>query len=463
MLNRVGDQQLAGVPQFADLRKQILEEALFLYRGFLRQESDDPAVRQETARAYFQVGQLYLLLTQLAPAEEHARAAVALQERLVADFPDRPDYRRDLSKSLASLGHVHSMRSRLKLAGEAFDQARVIDERLHREHPENPDYLVALAEASRDLGWFHMGGSEFGRAEADFRQWIALAERLVQAHPDSADYRCLLAEGSTALGTLLFVLGGFIEADKRELRLAEAEKALDRARLLLQPADRAAPRSGKTYADVLAANQVYRGAIYLRTNRLALARDNLREGVAGFEQLARGAPRHLVRRLQLAMSYPLLADLYIQIGESALAEEALQKGLERIDDLSRDLPAMYWLSMSADSMRVVRAIMVLRRGGALTDRAQVDRMAGRKDLPGAVYYNLACVYALLSATVPAGGKEAEGHAGRAMALLERSAQAGYLVTARTIEHARKDPDLKALRPRPDFRKLLAEKAKVAGG
>src|SRR5262249_10511368 len=49
MLIQVGDERLAGHPEFADLRRQLFEQALEFYRGFLRQESDDPAVRRETA------------------------------------------------------------------------------------------------------------------------------------------------------------------------------------------------------------------------------------------------------------------------------------------------------------------------------------------------------------------------------------------------------------------------------
>jgi hypothetical protein len=75
---------------------------------------------------------------------------------------------------------------------------------------------------------------------------------------------------------------------------------------------------------------------------------------------------------------------------------------------------------------------------------------------------LACVYALASAAVrrdrrlsEASRDERAGHHGdRAVALLEQARKAGYFGKQSAIDHARKDPDLNALRNRADFRKLF---------
>ena len=51
MLTSTAD-RLAHYPEMSDVRRELLEEALAFYNGFLEQRSDDPAVRKETALAY---------------------------------------------------------------------------------------------------------------------------------------------------------------------------------------------------------------------------------------------------------------------------------------------------------------------------------------------------------------------------------------------------------------------------
>src|SRR5207302_163736 len=80
-----------------------------LFRGYLEQEGDDPRVRRETARAYFRLAGLYLVLNKSAEAEAACRKAIDLQTRLVADFPGEPDYRHELCQSHNHLGLVFTV------------------------------------------------------------------------------------------------------------------------------------------------------------------------------------------------------------------------------------------------------------------------------------------------------------------------------------------------------------------
>ena len=49
MLLRVGDRALEGIPQMTDVRRELLEEALQFYEGFLGEQPSDPALRGEVA------------------------------------------------------------------------------------------------------------------------------------------------------------------------------------------------------------------------------------------------------------------------------------------------------------------------------------------------------------------------------------------------------------------------------
>ena len=75
-------------------------------------------------------------------------------------------------------------------------------------------------------------------------------------------------------------------------------------------------------------------------------------------------------------------------------------------------------------------------------------------------YDVACVYALSAAAAGNDSEQAEHYAAQAIDLLRRAAGKGYT----DIVNMKRDFDLDALRPRDDFRKLLAEleeKAKPA--
>jgi hypothetical protein len=75
-------------------------------------------------------------------------------------------------------------------------------------------------------------------------------------------------------------------------------------------------------------------------------------------------------------------------------------------------------------------------------------------------YNAACHRAFTAAVLraadssPAGTKQADAEAEKAMAWLRKAVAAGY----KNAAHMEKDKDLDALREREDFKKLLAELA-----
>src|SRR5262245_14368360 len=58
-LSQLGHERLAQVPGMEQVRREVLEEALRFFEGFLREKGDEPAVRREAGRAYFRVGHIH--------------------------------------------------------------------------------------------------------------------------------------------------------------------------------------------------------------------------------------------------------------------------------------------------------------------------------------------------------------------------------------------------------------------
>src|SRR5262249_3006212 len=98
-----------------------------------------------------------------------------------------------------------------------------------------------------------------------------------------------------------------------------------------------------------------------------------------------------------------------------------------------------------------RALARARLGDARGAVQDADEAAQGKDVGAIDCYNRACGVALAAAS---GGNAdlAERYGGRAVELLRQAAARGYT----DVEHLKHDPDLDALRGRPEFQKLVME-------
>jgi serine/threonine-protein kinase len=441
MLTQVGDERLADLPEFADTRRQLLEEALAFYHGFLREESDDPAVRRETGRASYRIAGLYLLLGRTAESEKASKEALGLQEKLAADWPDDPVYRHDLAQTHAVLGHVYTLTMRFDQAGEAYGRAVELNERLVREYPDRIDYLEALVRNLSIRGSFQTFLNP-PQAERDFRAAVENGARLLEKRPGSADYQCVLAFAHGSLGTAL----------ANQKRLDEAEAELRKGEALIQPPSGDPPRTAKEYLSTLALVRLNLGLLYARARRPGPAEENLRQGIDGYEQLVRKSPKYFPHRFYLWQSYPVLAELYERAGQWEQAEAAWEKAAAVAAQIVHDYPDFKWMAATADGFRVRKLIALVRRGQAAKALPEAAELAGRKDLPGDVYYNLACVYALASRK--SDGSQDEAQVAEAVRLLARAEAAGYFRRPPAVAHAKEDEDLQPLRGREDFRKLI---------
>ena len=82
--------------------------------------------------------------------------------------------------------------------------------------------------------------------------------------------------------------------------------------------------------------------------------------------------------------------------------------------------------------------------------AEADALAGYRKLPADALYQLSSVYAISAAAVATDAKLFEQYAARGVNLLGRAVAQGF----KDVEKVQKDPELEALRSRPDFTALL---------
>src|SRR5262245_55559164 len=145
MLTRVADERLLMVPQMELLRKGLLEDALKFYQGFLQKHSADPAIRFEAAEAYRRMGRIHSQLGQQLQAEKNFGEALALLEKLVAEFPARPEYRHTLALTNDNLDATLLHLGREAEAVKSYQRAIDLMQKLVVEVPTQSWYREHLA------------------------------------------------------------------------------------------------------------------------------------------------------------------------------------------------------------------------------------------------------------------------------------------------------------------------------
>jgi eukaryotic-like serine/threonine-protein kinase len=172
----------------------------------------EPEYREQLARGHTAKGVLLSELGKRPEAESAFRQALAIRKKLAADFATVPKYRQELAHSHSNLGFLLRELGRRPEAVTAYSHAQAIEEKLAAEFPTKSDYRWELAACFGNLGrLLH----ELGRrpeAETAIRQALAIREKVVAEFPAVPEYRQQLAQNCDSLGILLRQLGKRSEA-----------------------------------------------------------------------------------------------------------------------------------------------------------------------------------------------------------------------------------------------------------
>jgi serine/threonine-protein kinase len=329
----VSDETLDALARQKELtaeQRRYLERIVVYYHEMTAQEeaAADEATRALRARAYIRMGRGLDLLGENTAAEAAYRQALALRERLAADFPTEPRYRRDLAYSHNELGSVLADLGKRAEAEAAYRQALALQERLAADFPWEPQHRQDLAASHNNLGILLADLGRQAEAEAAYRQALALQERLAADSPAVSQYRQELAKSHNNLGILLRDLG----------RQAEAEAAYRQA-LALQERLAADSPAVSQYRQELAASYNNLGDLLADLGEWAEAEAAHREALALQERLAAGFPAVPQYRRNLASSHNKLGLLLRDLGKPAKAEAALRQGLALYERLAAGFPA----------------------------------------------------------------------------------------------------------------------------
>ncbi len=395
--------------------------------------ADFPTVsefRRELATSHHNQGILLAEIGQWAAAEQAYRRAQQLREALVAESPTVPQYRQELASSYNGQANVLGMLGEAPATEQAYRRALAIREQLAADFASVPQYRLEVATNYNDLGILLRHSGRQPLAEQAYRRGLDVLEKLATEFPDVPKYRPEMARTHRNLGTLLE------SVEQRE----PAEQSYRRSLDVLE----------KLVAEFPTMIQYRRelAGTYSNLGNLLRSREDgeaslacYAKAIALLEPLVKRDARLVTERRFLRNTHLGRAMMLADLARHTDAVKDWDRALE-LNAVPRDEPGI----------RTSRAQSLARAGEHFKAVAEANALAADKEVPGDALFDLACICALASAAVKDDAKLADQYAARAALLLRQAIAKGY----KDIEHLKKDDDLKALREREDFQKLVKE-------
>jgi tetratricopeptide (TPR) repeat protein len=404
-------------------------------------------VRYDLGMAQYRLGEIHRELGDFSAAEGALTKAGELLGELFHEQPDMAEYRRDLAASYAALGQVHADTGHWQKAEAAFEQALAIQEKQAEAYPQSAEYRYALAKTYRAFGFMLHRMVRPETAAARYQQALDILNKLVHDYPVT-EYQVLLATTQMNLGTVYLTKGWF---DKAEKALKESQRVYVR---LVQGKRDPLPEHWQS----LARSHAILGMAYRSQDQHEKAEAAQQQAVDIFEKLAKEHPDVLEYAYDVGRCY-------IELGKTADDAGRYDAAIARFDKaiaILQDVLGKGYGSARTSLLvaQIDRALAQAGRSNHAQATAEAETVVQRGELNSGLFYDLACVFSQSSAAAerdvqlsPAERSRLKArYADRAMEFLQRAVAEGW----QNPQALKKDHDMKPLRAREDFRKLLAD-------
>ena len=414
------------------------EEAVQRYRsavGFKQKLVADypgvPEYNNSLASTYLNLGSTLRKIGQTAEAVSVYRQSLAIRENLTKTFPFEPEYQQDLAATCNNLANLLREVNKLDLASEMHLKAIAIREKLVSDFAAVPEYRKNLATSHINLGQLLSKMDKPNEAEAAYRQSLDILKQLTAEFPEVTAYADNLASNYNSLANLL--------ANKGML-----EEALE----LYRQATTIRERLVSEYPTV-PEYKVTLAGVYVNTANKLFEADKPTDSLVWFQKAI-----DLLGPVNesAAKSSKSARDLRECYEGRSMALDKLQRYPEGKEDWDK------YIALSPPEDKTIlltkRWKRLVKQGMAndVTASEALERIAELTKLTNQapnLWYEYACVYSLAADRLPEKEKE---YSDRAIELLTQAVQTGYSNAKNMVA----DSDLKRLRDRDDFKKLVAE-------
>jgi serine/threonine-protein kinase len=314
---KISESRLLTVPGLQPLRHDLLQSARGFYEEFVRERSDDPALRAELAGAQLRLGMIDTDLGLEAAARRSLDGAIAAYEAAVRDNPNDLRLKEGLGDSWYALGQLY-WDSNTKESRKGYQRAAEVREELLRADSTNDGYKQALANAYNGLG---VKQTEIGRGVdglRSHRRCLELRQQLLQDYPNDPTLLHALGE---SLHNIAIRLGRGREEEK--LALLRRSNAYNSTASTLMP-------HVIEYGIDLATNYGMISSTYAQLQRFDEGMDALRAGIAHLRRMARDNPAVPVVHTHLISNLRTLAGYQQNVGKTAEAQATLKQAHEVI-------------------------------------------------------------------------------------------------------------------------------------
>ncbi|HEX5272419.1 MAG TPA: tetratricopeptide repeat protein, partial [Gemmataceae bacterium] len=189
-----------------------------------------PDLRADLGRTYVQLGNICRDKKDLVQAFDQYRKAIDLLKALVAERPKVVEYRNNLAIADYNYGLTMQDLRLALLALNAHEEGRVLREALIAEKPDDKDYPRDLASTYNGLGLANLSLRRYEKALEWFDKAVAAWGPVIRREPDKARHRSNRARGVLNRGITLAEMGKHWEAIAEYTRAVGMHReAVDRA------------------------------------------------------------------------------------------------------------------------------------------------------------------------------------------------------------------------------------------
>jgi tetratricopeptide (TPR) repeat protein len=430
----------ASIPKLKELRRQQQENALAFFLKMAEQQGDNPEVRFDVASAHHQVGLLHHSLGRPELALQNLRRAEKEFAALVAEFPERGLYRLQLADTLKILGGLPPVESE-----DCLRRALTLTEELVREEPGSVPYRAEEADVRIALACILYTQHKATETEVHYRRASSLYEDLSREQPEVLRHRQVLARAYLNLSVQLQ------QGKRSPQELRPAQEFHDKAEALLDQLHREQPND--EVLNSLATLRVNWAYVQIEEGKPGSALMDLAKSVQLLEEALQREPNDVTFRDLLYRTHGVRGEIY---GKQKRYAQAAGE-CKRVVELSPNPPA-------ADFNRLFLAMHYARDGRHILADKVLDDWNTRVTPSTPAEHLLHCVsvycVALEAARTdgPLSSAErvslVERYASRAVVLLGNLKDRGYFKDRDHAGELRTDEDMRLLRGRADFQRLV---------
>lgn len=202
-LTQVADHPRLKEADFHGLRKHLLETAIPFYEELAEYTGADPSLRYDKAQALGNLGDLYNELGDGLRAVNCFRAALEIDDGLLAEFPGRASYLEALGLHCNNLAPILGGDEGLSLLQRGL---RAL-ESLRHEFPDNAEYKQAWASATINLAVVMSRMGDHAGSEKALEEALAMLEQMSASGENTITFRIQLAVAQANVATATAATG----------------------------------------------------------------------------------------------------------------------------------------------------------------------------------------------------------------------------------------------------------------